>query len=241
MQREGGVTNPAKAVIPVALSTDLLGKRSGRSGSDRAGRGVEQELERKRAAHHSLTPRPVVGAVARPGSPELARSVEPCLDLGPCRDDQRLLQCSRQVEQRALPAGELELAGDDLGSHCGSPASQDLTATASGPEDAHRQARANSDRAPSPGVVEAWLDSPAHPDAAAEPVNVPHQLACRCKPSSRQQHRVGDPHLALGGHEPPREDVRIRLVPMLDLERLVRGEPEAAAFDRVERGGKDAG
>ena len=51
VEREGGVAQPAVAVVPVAHAAELLGQRRGRRGDDAAGRRVGQRLERDQRAH----------------------------------------------------------------------------------------------------------------------------------------------------------------------------------------------
>ena len=68
-ERERRVPDPAVAVVPVPLAPRRLRQRCGRRGSDRAGRGEREALERERAAAEVRAP-PVIGEVA-PGQPVL--------------------------------------------------------------------------------------------------------------------------------------------------------------------------
>ncbi len=64
-QREGGVAQPAEAVVPVADAAQLLGQRRGRRRHDPAGRPVGERLERDQRAHDRVGA--VSGGPAFPG------------------------------------------------------------------------------------------------------------------------------------------------------------------------------
>ena len=77
-ESEGGVADPAVAVVPVAFAAGALRQRGGGSGDDRPGGGVGEALEDERRALQ-VDPPGVVGevAVAQPVAPELFGRVEP--------------------------------------------------------------------------------------------------------------------------------------------------------------------
>jgi hypothetical protein len=56
-QREGGVAQPAVAVVPISRAADLLGQRGGRRRDNSAGRGEGQALQRDQRAFDGLGPR----------------------------------------------------------------------------------------------------------------------------------------------------------------------------------------
>ena len=114
VEREGRVAHPAEAVVPVALAADLLGQRGGRRRRDRPGRGVEEQLERQRAADHGVAPRTVVGALRGPAPPVGGRGFQPPLDVLARREDQRLLVGRAQRDQRRAGRSRLEAPGDRL-------------------------------------------------------------------------------------------------------------------------------
>ena len=58
IQREGGVAQPAIAIVPVAHAAQLLRQRGGGGRHDAARRGVGQGLERDQRAQHLLAPWP---------------------------------------------------------------------------------------------------------------------------------------------------------------------------------------
>ena len=83
VEREGGVAQPAVAVIPVAAAAELLGQAGGRRGHDAAARSVGQRLEREQGAPERVAPFPVAaGGAANPLAPpglrhgDLVRGVE---------------------------------------------------------------------------------------------------------------------------------------------------------------------
>ena len=82
-EREGGVADPAVAVVPVALAAGGLGQRGGRRGDDRAGRSVGEALQHQGRALQVDAPG-MVGevAVAQPLAPELAGRLQPLERLG---------------------------------------------------------------------------------------------------------------------------------------------------------------
>ena len=127
-EREGGVADPAVAVVPVALAAGRLGQRGGGRGDHRAGGRVGEALQRERAALQEAAPgvvrelavvEPVLPVVGGPHQPlvglvvALGRAV-----LGPRqRREQRvaLLHQRPAGGARALDAevhvgGERELA-----------------------------------------------------------------------------------------------------------------------------------
>ena len=81
LEREGGIARPREAVVPVAPAADLLRQRGRGCRRDRPRRREDEQLQRKRAAQDRFTPRPVVGALARPGAPARDGGVEPRLDV----------------------------------------------------------------------------------------------------------------------------------------------------------------
>ena len=64
VEREGGVAQPAVAVIPVAAAAELLGQAGGRRGHDAAARAVGQRLEREQGAPERVAPFPVAAGGA---------------------------------------------------------------------------------------------------------------------------------------------------------------------------------
>ena len=71
LQREGRVTDPGEAVVPVALATRRLGQRRRQGGDRRAGRHVGESLDRERRALDGRAPAVVDGPGAvQPLAPE---------------------------------------------------------------------------------------------------------------------------------------------------------------------------
>ena len=60
VEREGGVAEPAVAVVPVAGAAELLGQRGGGRGHHAPGRRVGQRFQRDQRADDGLAPGPVV-------------------------------------------------------------------------------------------------------------------------------------------------------------------------------------
>src|SRR5262249_56236840 len=69
LDREGGVTDPAVAVVPVALAADRLRQRRGRRRRDGAGWGEDEQFQRPRAPPHRTAPRPAHAALPPPSPP----------------------------------------------------------------------------------------------------------------------------------------------------------------------------
>ena len=85
--REGGVAQPAVAVVPVALAAEVLGQRGGGRGDDAAGRRVREQAQRDqraagrrsacgRSARHSTAHSSSSSMVSRIRSPRSARCRE---------------------------------------------------------------------------------------------------------------------------------------------------------------------
>jgi len=69
-QREGGVAQPAKPVVPIALATQPLRQRGGWRRNDAAGRKMGERLERDQRALRRLRPFPGRFGDVGPGAPE---------------------------------------------------------------------------------------------------------------------------------------------------------------------------
>ena len=113
VHREGGVAHPGVAVVPVALAADVLGQARGRSGHDRAGRAVGEQLERQRRPVHHLAPAAAVLGVREPAPPEAHRAVERVRRRGLGRRAQPGAGLGLlEHERRALAVREREAGGD---------------------------------------------------------------------------------------------------------------------------------
>ena len=53
-QREGGVAQPAKAIVPVSRAAELFRQRGRGCGDDAAGRPIGQRLQRDQRSHHEV-------------------------------------------------------------------------------------------------------------------------------------------------------------------------------------------
>ena len=69
VEREGGVAEPAVAVVPVAGAAELLRQRGGGRGHHAPGRCVGQRFQRDQRADDGIAPRPVDGASVGPLPP----------------------------------------------------------------------------------------------------------------------------------------------------------------------------
>src|SRR5699024_8096381 len=69
-QGDGGITQPAVSVVPVANTTDLLGQGGGGCGNDPTRGPVGQGLEGDEGADDGFSVRTVVGALVDPVLPE---------------------------------------------------------------------------------------------------------------------------------------------------------------------------
>ena len=97
----GDVARPGEAVVVVLPRPDPLRQRGGRR-RRRGARGREQQqLEGERAAPHRLPVAALIGQVRRPLAPGLVRPVDPSVDGGERRQDQRLVGGSQQRQHRA--------------------------------------------------------------------------------------------------------------------------------------------
>src|SRR6516164_2348815 len=77
-ERKGGVTQPAKAVIPVPRARQTLGK-GGRDGrNDPARWGIGQSLQRDQGTLNSAGPRSDVGTTTGPITPKVRCSFQRC-------------------------------------------------------------------------------------------------------------------------------------------------------------------
>ena len=126
-EREGGVAQPAVAVVPVAHAADLLRQRSRRRRHDAAGRGVGQGFQRYQGAQNGVTPRPLVGAAAGPFAPPPFRLLDAALAIDRLRRRPvRRVPAQREGHALALGHGEVgrgfEVLVDEGDRRCGTPA-----------------------------------------------------------------------------------------------------------------------
>ena len=241
VEREGRVAHPAEAVVPVALAADLLGQRRGRRRRDRPRRGVEEQLERQRAADHGVAPRAVVGALRGPAPPVGGRGVQPPLDVLARREDQRLLVGRAQRDQRRAGRSCLEAPEDRL--------VVDLRLAGLPGADRQRVAASDGDRDPAAAldpwrhraVAERRRDAPSHRDPPREAVDSPDQLPRRSQVGAGQGHRVGDPDHALRGGERGLQHVGVGQIASLHLRGDVGLQLEASAAIGVEDRREHAG
>ena len=77
-QNQGGVTQPAVAVVPVALAAEPFRQRRRWSGDHAARRRVCQRLERQHGAQHGVRPLPGGPAFCRPILPKRLSVVQRC-------------------------------------------------------------------------------------------------------------------------------------------------------------------
>ncbi len=70
-QREGGIAQPAIAVVPVPRTAELFRQRRGGRGDNAAGRSVSQRLQRNQRTHHEVAAIALIGAAAAPVEPEI--------------------------------------------------------------------------------------------------------------------------------------------------------------------------
>ena len=102
LEREARITRPRVAVVPVQLAARLFRERSRRRGDDRAGRGVDEQLEQQCAPDHLVAPGPVVPRLPAPALPEPASPFEALFDSLSRRKHERLPGRGREREQRGL-------------------------------------------------------------------------------------------------------------------------------------------
>src|SRR5215211_7606430 len=80
VERQRRVPEPGVAVVPVALSPDLLRQTHRRGGDERARRIVDHELEDKGRSVDYLPPPPLIGAVCEPTPPVSHGAVQQLLE-----------------------------------------------------------------------------------------------------------------------------------------------------------------
>ena len=235
LQGEGGIARPGEAVVPVACAADLLGQRRRRRGGDRPRGGVDEQLERERAAHDRLAPRPVVRPPARPVAPARGRLPNPRLDVGARRQDERLLVGGHQDDQPAGARVEGEPSADGTLAHGGvaeTPGQRRNGITAPSRD---RDAGSGRERCSRSSVVEAWLDRKLHRHATSDAFHMAGELAVRAQRQSRQGHCVGDADGTRGRRERRLQHVGVREVASLALVGDRGGEREPTTALAVEQ------
>ena len=90
------------------------------------------------------------------------------------------------------------------------------------------------DRGPRVAVVEPWLDSPSHRHPSRQALDPSRELAARCQPRARQQHRVGHADRPLRGLKGGLQHVGVGQVAACGREWSLGSQGEAAALLGVE-------
>jgi hypothetical protein len=196
-QREGGVAQPAVAVVPVARAAQVLGERGGGRGDDAAGGREGQRLEGDERPPHRLGVRALVRAARGPRLPEARGAVDGRAGVGGERH--RLVR--RGVGEDEV--GGLALAHGEVG-HRGEPlAVQRRLGGAGGAQHHHARAGDGAQRvvveAGDPrdrgAVVEAQHELGAHRHAPAPADHPAHDVGR----AVGRRHRVDHGHRAAGG------------------------------------------
>ena len=113
VEREGSVTHPRVAVVPVTFAAELLRQAGGGSGDDRAGRRIGEQLERERRTMDRLAPSPAVARATQPAPPEGHRCVELGGDVGVGVRHRHLARLDAiEHEGSCLPCPELDARAD---------------------------------------------------------------------------------------------------------------------------------
>jgi hypothetical protein len=192
LQREGGVPEPAVAVVPVAGAADLLGQRRRRGRRDAARRRVGEPLEHEQRPPDGVRVLALVGAAGDPAAPEVLRVVEGVLGV-----DRRRRAGIRPVpgedERHPLARGHLELGDRALAA----PLELDrgVEPQRVRPGDGVPAAVRAAHPRHHPPVVEPDDELARHPHPPADPFDDPHEVGR--VPSRR--HEVEDPDGALVG------------------------------------------
>ena len=246
VHREGGVTDPGEAVVPVAGAADRLRQRGGRGGHQRPGGLVDQQLQRqRRPLHHLPVPAPVPGPADPPlPVPRACRRAGPATSpiSSGCGEPQR-----DSASARLSPSSRTGCAdgrGPVGGQRHGGP--QDELGERGEEEGAG--ALDDLHLGPRPGVVEGGRAPDVDVDPAADRAHEADELAGAApdRPLLVRHHEVDDLADEVLAQEPGHEDVRVRQVHLLHPRGAgaPHGEPAAALVveDRGEhRRGVEAG
>ena len=193
VEHERRVTNPAEAVVPVALAADLLGQRCRGRGRDRARGRVDQQLQRQGAADDGLSPLDPRPQALGPVPPHRSGRRQPALDVATAGDHERFLVSSAQREESPSPGYRIELPSDR---------SRRQLRLASAPR-TQRQGIATlrghwhpspSADAGRPGTeAEPRREIPAHRNRPSHRLDGANDLPLRAQVGSGQGHGVNDP------------------------------------------------
>ena len=234
-QRQGGVPDPAVAVVPVARAAELLRQRGGGGRDEAAGRAVGHRLQRDERAPDGLRPAAALGAAAGPLVPELLRVAQ--LGLRADRLGHGIVgELVGEGELRGLALGDGELAD---GPHV--LAAQGYL----GPQHHHVGTRDGA---------HGLLVDPRHPGDDRAVVEADHQLRPHLDPTASaddetdqvrgvaaERHEVDERDGTFGGLEVGLEDQRVVAVAAADARgRLGRGDQPAAVLGPAEQG-REAG
>ena len=238
--REGGVTDPAVAIVPVALAADRLRQGRRRCRRDGAGWREDEQLERERATHDSIAPGTGVREPCRPPLPEGRGTVEPRFDMGARGKDEWLVARGDEAQESTAARRHLEPSAHAAVTILRRSRAPARERDAVGAVGGHRNlAAALEARALS--VLEARRGSPFHRHPAAQTFHSASQLTQGDEVCIGQRHGVGDTDAAAGRGERGFEHVGARSIAPLRLVALGGVELEAAPTLGVEDGGEDTG
>ena len=241
---EGGVPQPAVAVVPVPAAAQFLRQRRGGRGDQRPRRVVDEQLEGQRRPLHGFPPAAAVAGLADPVLPEVRGQREQVGGL--TRGQRPDLAAPFQLDVHGLAlvqgergghAGFLDLERDRGAQHA---------VPSRGPE--HRaDAGDHLDRVRGPAVVERRVTGQLERGPAADRPGLAHQQVTRLAGAAGlRDHEIDDLADRLGAVEPGEQDVGVRQVHLLRVRGHVAGQREVAALAGVQqraeqRGGVEAG
>ena len=232
----GHVAHPGVAVVVVLVAADALRQRGrGRCGNGAGGR-EQQQLQRQRAAPHRPRIGPAHREVAAPLPPGLIAAIDPRVDGGDRRQDQRLVR--RRQHRHHSPGAGLR---DQPGQHAviGLARAHDGVVGAKGRDQAvdmqHVAMRAWL--APGIRVIEppADQDRDVELDRAFQPLDPARQFTPGQTAGNAAVERVGDLGAPGGGGEHLLQHIAVGTVGALDSEGLVGRDREASADHRIEQ------
>ncbi len=243
---QGGVAQPAIPVVPVEVAAGPLGQGAGRRGHDGAGRGEREQLQRERAAHHRVPPRPGVGRATRPLAPQKGGALRRRAAVGPERREHRgPLFAIGQREGPRLAAAQPEPRREAAARVRGQVAigAQDEQALARAQAVAQDAAVAVGEAGPA--AVRARVVAHLELHLAAQALDQPQELVLGAQVAglvgAPDRHQVGEARGAEGAPKRRLQEVRLGAVAALDLRGTRRADGEGAAALQVQQRAEDCG
>ena len=229
------IAYPGVAIIPVFGPPDTFGERGGGSGGDGARWGIEQQLQRQRAAQECVPIPAIIGNGAAPVAPFLIGDVDTRIDLLDAGGHKWLIGARHDGDGPPVASADRDRAGNAfVRPFAGNVIALD--------EEAQHPVDMEDRVLPDLGMIGVngiaappWPHHQSERDAAVQPIDAPRQFSPREATGMAAIEGFGEFRAPMLGLEDRFEDIAVIAIPPLDGVGLVRLDAEDAAILTVEQ------